>query len=220
MQQLDSVGLDLDQVKTVPRLNKPPLAVSWLWNLAFIVFFSLVIFFAINFPAFYRMYQYYLRPQAFADSSLFSVCPGPKSSVQYSDNTLIIGKISVRAPIKWDVGSADVMGTLNTNLAHIAGTGKPGEGKNIFITGHSSNYWWSKGELNTVFALLPKLETGDEIYITYKGEFFRYRVTQKIEVSKSDVQNYVSSDKEKLTLMTCVPVGTNLRRLLVIAEPL
>jgi LPXTG-site transpeptidase (sortase) family protein len=142
-----------------------------------------------------------------------------KGVKQYVDNTLFIPKIGVEAPIGWDIGENDIMGALEKNLAHINGTGKPSEGKNIFVTGHSSNYWWKSGDFKTVFALLPELKENDEIFITYKGKFYKYIVTKSEEVNKDEVSNFIDSDKEQLTLMTCVPVGTNLHRLLVFAKP-
>lgn len=141
------------------------------------------------------------------------------SPKQYADNTLFIPKVGIEAPIGWDTGENGIMSTLEKNLAHIAGTGKPGEGKNIFITGHSSNYWWNRGNYNTIFALLPELKEGDEIFITYQGKFRKYVVSKTEEVKKSEVENYIDSNQEQLTLMTCVPVGTNLKRLLVFAKP-
>jgi len=220
MPQVDSVGLDFDAIKTAKKVDPENKAVVFLKNLTLLVVFTLGIFCTINFPAFYSIYQYRLYPQNFADSSSRLACPGPKTSTIYSENSLVIGRIGVKSDIKWDVLAPDIMEVLKNNLAHIGGTGRPGEGKNVFITGHSSNYWWNEGNLNSVFALLPELKEKDEIYLAYKGKVYRYEVTQKIELSKNEVGNYVTSNQEQLTLMTCVPVGTNLRRLLVIAKPL
>lgn len=219
MPQVDSVGLDLEKIKTAKKIHPEHKAVVFLKNLTLILVFTILIFISINFPAFYRIYQYKLYPQNFADASTKYACPGPKVNTMYAENSLIINKIGVKAQVKWDVASSDIMGVLKDNLAHVGGTGKPGEQKNIFITGHSSNYWWNEGNLNTVFALLPELENGDEIYLAYRGKVYRYEVSDKIEVSKDKVADYVTGNKEQLTLMTCVPVGTNLRRLLVIAKP-
>lgn len=219
MPQVDSVGLDFDLVKIARKVYPEHKTVVFLKNLTVLVVFTLTIFCTINFPALYRIYQYRLYPQNFADTSTKLACPGPKTNTLYSENSLVIGRIGVKANVKWDVLAPDIMSVLETDLAHIGGTGKPGEGKNIFITGHSSNYWWNEGSLNTVFALLPELKEKDEIYLAYKGKVYKYEVQQKIELTKDKVTDYVSSDKEQLTLMTCVPVGTNLKRLLIIAEP-
>lgn len=195
-------------------------------NLLLIIFFSSVVFVTINLPAYIIIGEYKINPTKFA----FEVSMQKKleqadalgqykPTVQYPDNSLFIPKIGVNAPVIYDVGSEDIMESLRDGVVHLVGSGHIGDGKNIFVTGHSSNYWWEKGNYNTVFALLPNLNTGDEIYLTDHGKLRRYLVQGKTEVSKNEVDNYLDSEKEQLTLMTCVPVGTNLRRLLIIASP-
>jgi LPXTG-site transpeptidase (sortase) family protein len=63
------------------------------------------------------------------------------------------------------------------------------------------------------------MSNGDEIFITYRGKFYKYKVFETKEVNPEEVGNYVESKDEQLTLMTCAPVGTNLRRLLIFAKP-
>ncbi len=195
-------------------------------NLLLIIFFSSVVFVTINLPAYIIIGEYKINPTKFAfeanvqkkleQADTFGQY---KPTVQYPDNSLFIPKIGVNAPVIYDVGSEDIMESLRDGVVHLVGSGHIGDGKNIFVTGHSSNYWWEKGNYNTVFALLPNLNTGDEIYLTDHGKLRRYLVQGKTEVSKNEVDNYLDSEKEQLTLMTCVPVGTNLRRLLIIASP-
>lgn len=138
---------------------------------------------------------------------------------QYADNAIFIPKIGVKAPIGWDVGADKITEELESHVVHVQGSVKPGDKGNVFLTGHSSNYWWKKGELNTVFALVPELKKDDQVILTYKGKFHYYKVSSTLEVRPADVNKYFSSDSNQLTLMTCVPVGTNLKRLLVFATP-
>lgn len=212
---VDSVGFDIKQIKDPPRKSVGRRLLGFLGNVVLVVFFSLIIFIAINFPSYYLIYRYRVNPGSIAVAS-----PAPEVPVvQLGENNLIISKIGVNSPINWDTGS-DIMSVLNDRLAHLAGSGKPGEGKNIFITGHSSNYWWRDGSLNTVFALLPEIKEGDEIIVTYQGKIFRYRVVETKEVTPKETKGFLEGNREQLTLMTCVPVGTNLKRLLVIADPI
>jgi len=216
MALVDSVGFDLKQIKDPPNKSKSRIVLRYTGNIFLILFFSAVIFTTINFPAYFLIYRYRMNPQSVAHAS-----PAPETPVkQLGDNTLIISKIGVSAPVNWDTSSADVMSVLTDRLAHLAGSSKPGEGKNVFITGHSSNYWWRDGSLNTVFALLSELKEGDEIILTHQGKIFRYKVSEIQEVTPKQTRDYFFSDEEKLTLMTCVPVGTNLHRLLVVAKPI
>ena len=77
-----------------------------------------------------------------------------------------------------------------------------------------------KSEYNCIFALLDKLEKGDEIIIYYFQKKYVYTVTEHREVKPGDVKTLESRDKTKreLSLMTCWPVGTTLDRLIVFAE--
>ncbi len=216
MALLDSVGFDLDEIKNPERIKKPHIIIRVFSNLFLILFFSALVFAVINFPAYLLIYRFKTNPQSVSQAAI----PKEIEVNQLGDNSLIIPKIGVKTSVNWDTPSGDVMGALSEKIAHLAGSGKPGDNKNIFITGHSSNYWWREGGLNTVFALLPELQEGDEILITSNGKIFRYRVSEKREVSPKKAADYFFSDSEQLTLMTCVPVGTNLRRLLIIAKPI
>lgn len=145
---------------------------------------------------------------------------------EISDNEMIINKLGIRTPIVWDVPTDDatLMDNLKHGVVHYNGTSKPGElaqdGKgNIFIAGHSSYYWWDDGNYKTVFANLDGLTNGDEIVIKYKDYYFLYKVIDKKVVNPSDVGVLAqNTDKPVLTLMTCVPVGTDAQRLIVTSE--
>ena len=213
---IDPVGLNLDEIRGPKKVRRPNFFVRFFSSLFLILFFSALIFLTINFPAYFLIYRYRLNPESLAQK-----VPSAESPVnKLSDNSLAISKISVNSPVHWDTNPTEILPTLEDNLAHVSGSGKPGEGKNIFITGHSSNYWWKKGNLNTVFALLPELSEKDEILLSYQGKIHRYVVSERKEVPKKEVTNHFYSDSEQLTLVTCVPVGTNLRRLIIIAKPI
>ncbi|MDP2691794.1 MAG: sortase [bacterium] len=108
---------------------------------------------------------------------------------------------------------------LQEGVVHYPFTANPDQFGNVFITGHSSHYAWDKGKYKDIFALLHKLEVGDEYFITYKGERYHYRVTEIFEINP-DVVSVLEQpvDQRISTLMTCTPVGTTLRRLIVRAE--
>ncbi|MDF2378974.1 MAG: class E sortase [Candidatus Gracilibacteria bacterium] len=108
---------------------------------------------------------------------------------------------------------------LRTGTVHYPYTANPDQAGNVFITGHSSYYPWDEGQYKEIFALLHTLEVGDEYSIYFKGKKYTYRVTEMYEVQPDDVSvleqplgTYGS------TLMTCSPVGTTLRRLIVKAD--
>jgi len=229
MALVDSVGYDLGRYREPQEYKKPPLIIRFFKNFILVFFFSLVVFFTVNFPAYMAIASYKINPIKFLKETPqignASIVSGGQAAIlsksvkQYPDSTLFIPKVGVEAPISWSTSQDGIMDVLQKGLVHIAGTGKPGEGKNIFVTGHSSNYWWKEGNYNTVFALLPELIKNDEIFITYQGKFYKYKIFDTKEVSPKEVENYIETKDEQLTLMTCVPVGTNLRRLLIFAKP-
>jgi len=145
------------------------------------------------------------------------------------DNRLIIPKIDKNIPII-DTDPESLMGAdwksleqtfqedLRDGVVHYPGTAEPGDSGNVFITGHSSYYIWDSGRYKDVFARLNQLEEGDDIVIYYDQQKYHYVVREKKEVQNDDISVLEQGDENILTLMTCSPVGTNFRRLVVIAE--
>lgn len=133
------------------------------------------------------------------------------------NNTLIIPKIGVSAPIMFADSKqpADIDKLLQEGVVHYPDTAMPGERGNVFITGHSSYYWWSKGAYNDVFSILNKLVVGDVIYINYNYKRYTYTVNNIIVVTPDDLSVLNQGDTNMLSLMTCTPVGTNYKRLII-----
>ncbi len=146
------------------------------------------------------------------------------------DNRLIIPKIGKNVPLisvsdaalkreDWKTFEKDIQEALLLGVVRYPGTAVPGELGNVFLTGHSSNYPWINSHYNSVLALLPKLGVGDEYSIYYNGTLHRYRITKRFEVSPKDVSVLEQPvDRRMSTLMTCTPVGTTLRRLILQAD--
>ncbi|GAB0175121.1 MAG: hypothetical protein HHAS10_10000 [Candidatus Altimarinota bacterium] len=145
------------------------------------------------------------------------------------ENRIVIPKIGKNIPLvdvtvdhgaSFETMHEVFMEELRKGVVRYPGTAEPGTLGNAFIFGHSSNFPWVKSEYNDVFALLDKLEKGDEIIIYYYQKKFVYKVTEHREVKPGDVKTLESRDKTKkeLSLMTCWPVGTTLDRLIVFAE--
>lgn len=153
----------------------------------------------------------------------------PKESV--SDDSLVpvneefsivIPKIRANAPVVADIDWQDpgaYQKALREGVAHAAGTSYPGEAGNVFIFAHSGVDFYEAARYNAVFYLMNKLESGDEVVVFYQGQPFMYRITEKKIVTAEAVE-YLSGEggKKTLTLMTCYPPGTTLKRLIVLAE--
>ena len=111
-------------------------------------------------------------------------------------------------------------------MGHWEGSAYPGEEGNLVLVGHNYGYGY-----NGVFVGLPRLKTGQKIYIVNKaGQTFTYRVTtvKKVKWRKQsfgELTQHLSflspGGPEHLTLVSCA--GADLEpfpeRVYVVAEP-
>jgi sortase A len=135
--------------------------------------------------------------------------------------SIVIPKIGANAKIISNVDASNekiYLDALNLGVAHTLGTAFPGEGGHIFLFAHSTDYFWNVSTYNAIFYLLYKLEKNDEVNLFYKGQRFVYRVIGQEIVDPSQVQYLTrKTNREFLTLQTCWPPGTTLKRLLIFA---
>jgi len=134
---------------------------------------------------------------------------------------IIIPKIGANARILANVDAGnekEYLEALKKGVAHAAGSAFPGEGGHIFLFAHSTDYFWNVGTYNAVFYLLYKLEKGDDVIIFYKNQRYAYRITDKKIVDPSEVEYLTKkTNHEFLTLQTCWPPGTTLKRIMLFA---
>jgi len=139
-----------------------------------------------------------------------------------TDFSIVIPKIAANSAVMPNVSVTNkeaYLSALQSGVAQAEGTAFPGEGGHIFMFAHSTDFTWNVGTFNAVFYLLYKLENGDEIDIFYKGQRYVYKVTGKEVVDPTDVEYLTrKTDREFLTLQTCWPPGTTLKRQLIFAE--
>lgn len=109
---------------------------------------------------------------------------------------------------------------LKKSLVQYAGTAFPGQFGNTVIFGHSTlPQFFNPQNYVSIFSTLPTLKKNDMVFVDFDGVEYRYQIEEMIEVSPDDIsvleQRY---DRVSLTLVTCVPPGTYLRRLIVRAR--
>ena len=146
---------------------------------------------------------------------------GPVSTKR-QNYSLKIEKLGIDTPIVIDVNGnneEEYNKSLENGVAHMQGTAKPGEDGNIVIFGHSSQSPKYLGSYGEIFAGLDNLENGDEIKIVDNNEKeIIYKVSAKDIVLPSDISVLDQNNKNRLTLLTCWPVGSNEKRLVVTAN--
>ncbi len=215
--------------------------------LLFVIVF-VVVYLVLNFPALWSKLRYHFQTEVLdkpytAPGMAVSDLPSPYTtggpggeipitlepgsngngssgdSVSVPNNQIYIPKIDVRAPIRWNIEANQAMGELRYGVVHIKPTGLPGQqGGNIFITGHSSYYYWDPGKYKHIFALLPQIQKGNNIFIRTHGQLFKYQVHQTMVVRPDNTSVMKPVGKSIVSLMTCVPIGTSLRRFIVRAK--
>lgn len=140
-----------------------------------------------------------------------------------TDFAIVIPKIEAVAPVIANVNPYDetkYLPALRSGVAHASGTSVPGGSGNVYLFAHSTDAFYNVGRYNAVFYLIGKLEHGDEINVYYQNHKYLYIVEEK-KVVPANAVNYLedNSNLEKtLTLQTCYPPGTTLKRLIVVAS--
>ncbi|MSU76056.1 sortase [Patescibacteria group bacterium] len=196
-----------------------------------------------NFPALWQRLTYTLHPPKAGNSALLPPTiqgnnpggipaggqgcgadpidyDGNGNPKQICDNYVYIPKIGVAAPIvrPGSTDEATIDDALLKGVVHYPGTAEPGEKGNVFLTGHSSFYWWVPTKFRNVFTLEPQLENNDEIIIYKNGVRYSYRVTSKFEVAPNEISVLAQTPDSRVTLSTCVPIGTSYKRMIVQAK--
>lgn len=174
---------------------------------------------------FFAQVKAYISPGSVVNEN-DTVLVDPASNVNVgAEPKLIIPKINVNIHVVYDITSledAPVQEGLKKGVVHYKLPGAnslPGQVGNTVILGHSSNDIFDPGDYKFAFVLIDRLQAGDVIYMHYGGKRYIYRVTEKKVITPTEFNALqVNNGKPMLTLVTCTPPGTALKRLLVFAE--
>jgi len=185
--------------------------------LIFIIVFTIV-FAIFNGRAFFSQAKYSLRIGV-ESAQKFVKKAGTKEEVYRTVDKVVIPKINVEAPIIVPANSDQktIFNSLEQGVALYPSSVIPGQVGNSIILGHSSAYPWYQGNYGSVFSLLNRLDLEDEIIVFYNKTKYVYRVKHK-QVILKDVSIQPQDQKPQLVLVSCWPVGTAWKRIMVIAE--
>ena len=183
---------------------------------------ALLVFLILDFNYFWFYAKYYFSSRTTVTTFSNPPSTNSTSTPTGQPNFLTIASLNIEAPIVYidQVGETAFQAGLKNGVVHYPGTAEPGQNGNCYIFGHSSDYIWSNGKYKTVFTLLPRIKIGDKIAVSDKqGHVFTYVAKQTKVVAPTDLQ-YLNQDygKKILTLQTSYPIGTALKRFIVIAE--
>ncbi|PIQ73768.1 hypothetical protein COV58_00690 [Candidatus Roizmanbacteria bacterium CG11_big_fil_rev_8_21_14_0_20_36_8] len=146
----------------------------------------------------------------------------PKSKLPSAAEDFQVKEYSLSIPrLNLDELSVVVGGNdLSKSLIHYLPTSLPGQYGNVAIFGHSTlPQLFNSKDYKSVFTYLPKLEVNDSIFITVEGKEYEYEVYNMYIVDADEVSVLEQQFNDAvLTLVTCVPPGTYLQRLIVNAR--
>ncbi|MDO8443454.1 MAG: sortase [Candidatus Azambacteria bacterium] len=183
---------------------------------------SALVYFALNGGAYSKILKYELfssYAEASADDKLIS-------GLDEKNYYLYIPKIEVLAPaIRFkDNSEKNVLAILEKGVGlYVNNSQLPGKAGRAVILGHSSKETWyhRDGQYSYNFALLDKLQKGDEIYVVFEGKKLIYKVFSN-DILTPEKTNEILSQKPKgdseIALITCWPIGFSLKRVLIQAE--
>jgi LPXTG-site transpeptidase (sortase) family protein len=185
--------------------------------------------------------QKMLQPSAPASQELLPVAKSPELSkkqipslaleIAPPDDRIIIPRINKNVPVvkvktenlvkrDWGALEKDIQESLQNGVVHYPGTAEAGQHGNVVVTGHSSYFAWDPGRFKDVFALLHEVVIGDQIIVYHDQKKYIYKVYDTNVIMPDEVEVLTQAGGDRLTLITCTPVGTNLKRLVILAKPI
>ncbi len=132
-------------------------------------------------------------------------------------NRIMIPALGVFGKTLYPKTLSEVNKNLNDGILHLPDTSIPGETGNIVYTAHSSAL--NSSYYSNIFATLNKLKVDDKIYLYKDGQEYKYsvKVQKVITPTKTELEKLPKDNS--LILLTCWPLGTDWKRLAIIATP-
>ena len=198
--------------------------------LAIFFLVSIFIYLLLNGGAYFRILRYDLflhSPFAEADLKNQPILSLKNSfepqSNQDSKYYLYIPKIDVLTPIVLpkDDSNQNILASLEEGTVLYPGSQLPGQAGRSVILGHSSKTAWYRGQYAYVFALLSKLQSGDEFYIVFENKKLVYKVFSNDILTPEQTNKLLSQmpqNESDVALITCWPIGSSSMRTLIQAK--
>ena len=124
------------------------------------------------------------------------------------------------APV--DFAKADFDKELEEWIVKYPTTPEPGQEGNTLLFGHTSYVIWKTNPYGTIFKDLPKLKDSTLIQILRKWNLYEYKVVDLFIVYPKQVaaqySTYQNAGGSYVTLMWCYPLGTDTKRIMVVAK--
>lgn len=144
-------------------------------------------------------------------------------------NRLLVPSLGLDVPIVTaenknakDFTKADFEDELDKWIVKYPTTPEPGEEGNTLLFGHTSYQVWKQNPYGTIFKDLPKLKDSTLIQILWNWHLYEYKVVDLFIVTPKQVPaqytTYQEAGGSYITLMGCYPLGTDNKRIMVVAK--
>lgn len=179
-----------------------------------------LIFIAINGGYFFKQLKFlFYKPQITQNQNSNTDSEEEKGQ----PNQISIPSLGISAPIveSKESNEQSFQEALKSGVVHYPGTAEAGQPGNPYLFAHSSDFAFKGGDYKTVFALLPSISKGADIVVSNEdGQIFHYEVIESFVANKDDVHllDQNTNGEKRLTLQTSYPIGTALKRWIVIAK--
>lgn len=151
------------------------------------------------------------KPIVTATVTVKAVAPAPADYSQNPPTRLVIPRLGLDTAVKDVTVKLGSWQVADYAAGHNLGTANPGEVGNMVLAGH-------RDIRGSVFLHLPDLQKGDNFTVYSNAGAFRYIVTEMFEVAPTDISVMNPTSEASATLITCTPLGTSTRRLIVRAR--
>lgn len=136
---------------------------------------------------------------------------------------LEIPSLKIDAPLVFSTDAKNFDKDLQNGVIHYPGTALPGQVGTSYISGHSSNYVWAKGNYNHIFTQLDQLADNTSFTITVKTKdgktsILHYVVTGRQQYDPKDQSQFENGAKSVVALSTCWPVGSTKYRMVIYGQ--
>ena len=117
--------------------------------------------------------------------------------------------------IKGNVVDGENSTAMNRGFWHFPLSEQPGLKGNTVIIAHR---FLHMPPATDTFFNLDKVKVGDKVILSQKNGIYKYTVTEKKVVESNDRDILLQTNDYRLTLVTCTPLWTSEKRLVVIAK--
>src|SRR5438093_1507422 len=138
-------------------MSDKPTSSKILRSWAIVLGLAVLIFILINLPSYWII----IKQEFYPPSQAIPVAHNQKQ-VLGTPNLLEISSLGIKAPVVYvdQANETAFQAALKDGVVHYPGTALPGQPGNVYIFGHSSDYFWSNGHYKTIFASLPQIKKG------------------------------------------------------------